>query len=195
MAAPDSPIYSRSETSGALRQGEILTGLLQARLALETVGTQDPTVSYERHLYAIVLSQDCDLDLDWKARDPQTATDPNAVHRQLPSVLFAQMNTADELRGRIRQSDIWKRLHQNKDERYQFLEVVPPTADALGEGLPELGIDFKRYFTVPTDEVYRRLEGEAHRRCRLLSPYLQHLSTRFCFYQFRVALPREHKSM
>ena len=54
---------------------------------------------------------------------------------------------------------------------------------AIGEGMPELGIDFKRYFTIPTDEVYFRIRAEAQRRSRLRSPYLEHLSNRFYSFQ------------
>jgi hypothetical protein len=46
----------------------------------------------------------------------------------------------------------------NKNERYHFLESVPIKSDVLGKGLPELTLDFKRYFTIPTEEVYYRLE-------------------------------------
>jgi hypothetical protein len=103
-------------------------------------------------------------------------------------------NREDKTGKRELSSDQWARVRQNKDERYQFLQKVLPQEDADGEGIPELGIDFKRYFTVPTDEVYYRLESGARRRCQMRSPYLEHLSTRFGYYQFRVALPAEHQS-
>jgi hypothetical protein len=90
--------------------------------------------------------------------------------------------------------DRWSKVKTNKDERYQFLEKVPSESDALGKGLPELGIDFKRYFCLPTDEAYYRLETDAMRRCRLRSPYLEHFSTRFSYFLSRVALPNDHRS-
>jgi len=64
----------------------------------------------------------------------------------------------------------------------------------MKQGLPEFVIDFKHYFTLPTDEVYIRLQLETKRRCFLLSQYLEHLSDRFFFYQNRVVLDKEHKS-
>jgi hypothetical protein len=83
----------------------------------------------------------------------------------------------------------------NKHERYHFLQLVEPSCDAQGTGLVELGIDFKRYFTLPTEEVYKRVEiGSAKRRCVLESPYLEHFSTRFAYYLSRVALPQDHAS-
>ena len=92
-------------------------------------------------------------------------------------------------------SNIWQRIRINKDERYHFLQIIPPEEDAFLQGIPELGIDFKRYFTLRTDDVYVALTSNtAQRRSRLISPYLEHLSTRFAYYQFRVALPSDHES-
>jgi hypothetical protein len=88
-------------------------------------------------------------------------------------------------------STLWKPIKNNKDERYHFLEKVSSEVDVLEKGLPELAIDFKRYFTIPTEEVYVRLEFDAACRCRLVSPYLEHLSGRFYAFQSRVALPRD----
>ena len=193
-------IYVRSQ-EGALRQGEIITGLVQTRLALDTLGSQELAIDQITHPFSIVLSQDCDLLHDWGGRSVllQDAGNEQRIkevqQRLLPAVLFAEMTTAETLRGGVSGSDIWKRIRQNKDERYQFLEGVRGEEEALGKGLPELGIDFKRYFTIPTAEAYRRIQdGVAMRRCRLVSPYLEHLSSRFGFYQSRIALPEDHRS-
>ena len=137
--------------------------------------------------YAIVLSQACDLTQDFSSRQNGKS--------QLPDVLFCQLPTADALKAGCGGSDIWKRVKQNKDERYHFLEKVPIDSDAAGEGLPEMGIDFKRYFTLPTEEVYRWIElGQTKRRAVLCSPYLEHLSSRFAYFMSRVGLPRDHVS-
>lgn len=62
-------------------------------------------------------------------------------------------------------------------------------------GLPELGIDFKKIFTIPTDEIYQRIAlGQVKRRAVLVSPYLEHLSSRFAYFLSRIALPQEHLS-
>lgn len=195
MAVP-TQIYrvtaQRAESS--LLQGEILSNLVQARLDLSTVGTDAPAVEFVTHPFVLVLTQDCDLDQDFKARQGQNKED-----KLIPAVLFCQLPTAEELRGTSTTtgitSEIWKRISQNKDERYHFLQKVEPACDALHEGLPETAIDFKRYFSMPTDEVYRRVEiGEARRRCVLVSPYMQHLCARFANYLSRVALPEDHFS-
>jgi hypothetical protein len=182
-------IYAPSSVNSALRQGEILSNLAQARLAIASlIIGEEELLEIERvwHPLAIVMSQDCDL--DWDCRSQQN-------NKKIPNILFCEVTPAESLRGRSDiNSEIWKRIKQNKDERYQFIQAALPQEDAQGEGLPELAIDFKRYFTIPTEEVYYRIQFGARRRCRLQSPYLEHLCTRFGYYQFRVALPAEHFS-
>ena len=76
------------------------------------------------------------------------------------------------------------------------MQCVPKTLDQRGEGLPELGMEFKRYFSLPTAEVYHRIQiGQAKRRCFLLSPYLEHFCTRFHYFNNRIALPEEYESV
>lgn len=184
-------IYTSSPADGGLRQGEIVTGIVQPVVDSRTIASDEgPLVDTKAHPYALIVSQDCDLDWDFKARKGEASAD-----KIIPNILFCEVTTAAGLRGRSGiNSDIWKRIKDNKDERYHFLQRVEPDEDILGEGLPELGVDFKRFFTVPTEDVYYQLEATLRRRCRLLSPYLEHFSTRFCYYQFRVALPADHFS-
>src|SRR5712692_6239304 len=49
-------------------------------------------------------------------------------------------------------SDIWRRVKTNQNERYHLMQRILGTEDAQGLGLPSLCIDFKRYFTIPTEE-------------------------------------------
>lgn len=142
-----------------------------------------------------MVTQDCDLEQDFKVRFPTQLSSDKLV----PNILLSNVDTAAALRGTPQStginSAIWKRINQNKDERYHFLQAVDKSCDGCGTGLPEMGIDFKRYFTMPTDELYRRIEvGEAQRRCVLVSPYLEHFISRFMYYLSRVALPEDHFS-
>lgn len=152
----------------------------------------DARVKPRTHPFAVILSQDCDLESDFKARNQVGV----AADKLLPSVLFCEVYELNELinMNNIAQSNIYKRIVQNKDERYHFLQRVDPAMDSISEGLPNLGIDFKKYFSVPTEEVYAQINGgRSKRRCYLHSPYLEHLSSRYCYYQFRVALPVDHE--
>jgi hypothetical protein len=185
VTAPDS--------TTPLRQGEILTSVIQLRVRLDTVQTANPVFNPIAQPFAVILTQDCDLEQDHQVRSAGKQSD-----KLLPAVLFCEVVTAQEQYGRIRQINpkFWDRIKINNDIRYHFLQKVEPGCDRLQEGLPELAIDFKRYFTLPTEEVYRRIElGEAQRRCVLVSPYLEHLSGRFASFLSRVALPEEHLSV
>jgi hypothetical protein len=192
--SPPSPIYRMSATGldFCLRQGEILSEVIQFRIDVATLGTAAPSGRLMIHPYAMILSQDCDLEQDFNVRQKQVDSD-----KLLPSVLFCEVAMAEELFSRVKSlgSKLWNRIQINKDERYHFLQKVDVSLDALGHGLPELGIDFKRYFTIPADEAYQRIKlGETQRRCVLHSPYLEHLSSRFAYFLSRVALPQEYIS-
>lgn len=185
-------IYVPAEAYTALRQCEILTGVEELVMA-EPHAVIDQTslrVGLRTHPYALVVSQDCDLEWDHRARST------GDQQRQIPNVLFCEITTAELLLNRADMNGgVFKRIKQNKDERYQFLEAVPPSDDMVTEGLPELALDFKRYFTVPTGVLYSAIQaGRCSRRCRLSSPYLEQVSTRFAYYLLRVALPEDHRS-
>jgi hypothetical protein len=181
------PIYSASPTAERLRQGEIVSNVFQAMEVLDRAGG---SARFERkvHPFAIIASQDCELEQDFNAKQQ------NGLET-LPNVLFCEVIEVTRLKSGPPNlpSDIWRRVKSNQNERYHVLQRILPAEDAQGEGLPELGIDFKRYFTMPTKEVYFRLGTEIRRRCFMNSPYLEHFSDRFCHFLARVALPVEHQ--
>ena len=192
-------IYTPSLLDGPIRQGEIFSNLTQIKLDLDTIDSDKSRANPVTHPFAIVVSQDCDLDWDYDSRKHQA----NA-HRRIPSILFCEVDTANNMAKRIMEiegskntdkSRRWSRIRVNKDERYQFLQKIIPEQDALEIGIEELTIDFKRYFTIPSDEIYVRIkQSETKRRCRLLHPYLEHFASRFYYFQSRIALPEEHFS-
>ena len=178
----ESPIYSIGGLDAELRQSEIISNLRQYVV--------DPTTGsapFIDHSYSIILTQDCDLLWDYKSR----AADEPAV---LNGVLVYEAETVDQFRPKLPGSDIWRRVQRNGDERYHFLEEVPTLADLLGIGIPALAIDFKRFFTIPAAEIERQCSGAdgAKRRCRLETPYREHLQARAAFYFQRVMLPLPH---
>ncbi len=182
------PIYQCSPTLDAcLRQGEIVSGLIRFTLDPTKIGESEPSVERVVYPYAVVMSQACDLEQDFRGRQD--------CKPQLPDVLFCQLPTAEVLKAGCGGSEIWRRVKQNKDERYHFLEKIPLDCDLTGAGIPELGIDFKRYFTLPTAEVYQWIKrGDTQRRSVICSPYLEHLSSRFAYFLSRVGLPHDHVS-
>lgn len=191
-----SPIYRPSigDNLSCLRQGEIVSNVVHWRVVTESIGIgSEPRFEPVLHPYAILMTQDCDLAQDFSTRLKLQESD-----KTLPCLLFCEVLPAEELLPRIATNKReWERLKvaSNKNERFQFLQSIAKELDLRQEGIPELGIDFKRYFAVPTAEVYRRIEkGEVQRRCLLNSPYLEHLSSRFGYFMSRVALESDHES-
>jgi hypothetical protein len=210
---PDPPIYRRSPARGALRQCEILSHVLEIRIDIGAgVQRGTPSLNARVHPYVLVLSQDCDLDWDYRARSPLPGAVTVAEERKIPAILLCEVIAAANLRARPDiNSSLWNTVKQNKNERYQFLEQVPAGQDAVRLGLPELALDFKRYFTIPAEQLYYQLRYQrlhrsfdveveeprivkAYRRCCVTSPYAEHLASRFAYFQSRIALPADHYS-
>jgi len=191
--APDpaaAVIYILPVTNGPFRQGEVLTDVVQRRRSFQSLALAASEIEEILHPYCIIASQDCDLEQDHDARHGGN-TAPDKI---VPNVLLLQAVTKNELiLGLAPGSDIRRNVLGNKHDRYQILERVEAADDALGNGLPSLGVDFKRYFTVPTDELYAQLTSGMQRRTQLSSNYLERFNQRFAGYLSRVALLREHR--
>ena len=188
-------MFAPSPLTGAFRQGEILSQVIQVHVRVESLNPEADEVALEEkiHPQAVILTQDCDLDWDFTAR--RQGEEGNRLQRKLvPNVLLCELIPADTLRGQLRDagvggSDLWRRITHNRDERYHWLPEVSAETDQAGEGLPALVADFKRVFSVPTDELYARLQYGLRRRSAPQTPCLQHFSARFGYYCLRVALP------
>jgi hypothetical protein len=191
---PIPDIYVQSPSSGPLRQGELITGLLQ--LTYSAIGRESIDATILPHDYALVVSQDCDLDWDYSLRYGQG----QGEHKRMQDILFCVVSEAAAVRRSFDPSFMnsrkWDRISGNTDERFHFFQRVEPSQDVQRQGLPELVADFKLYFSLPVDSVYNQINaGIASRWCHLKSPYLEHCSHRFGFYQGRIALPHQHESL
>lgn len=189
----DGSTYALPVFAGPLRQGEILSSVEQFVVHINTQDPEGPVgVRIKRHPFAVVLAQDCDLAQDFKGRSGDSAPEPKLI---IPNILLCEVDLAENLKagGTIAPgSDIWKRIVQNKDERFQYLRGVSTDVDALGIGIQPLLVDFKRTFTVSTELLYEQLQKATKRRTVLTSPYLEHLSARYASFISRVALPYDH---
>lgn len=178
------------DTCARYRQGDILRGVQIVQWA-EVIETE--LVVAEQHLpYAVILSQECDLEHDYNNRSDkiksQTTTD-----KFLPTILVCPAYPAEQLKAGIHLdalglkmqkfgSDQWKRIRQNNDSRYHFLQEDPDNQ------LPDLVIDFKHFFTIPREVVYRE-SMEKKYVCSLDDLFREHLSSRFAHYLSRIGLP------
>lgn len=173
--------YART-LDAEFRQGEIISGLNQ-----HIYDSSVEELETKSHPFVVIASQDCDLLQDHNNRAAGNPTDLN-------SILCYEAHPAPAIRASIKGSDIWKRIVQNKDDRYHALQSVPPECDTTAIGLPDLIIDFKRFFCVASDELTRQIgSGVAARRTRLETPYKEHFQSRAAFYLQRVGLPNNHQ--
>ncbi|MBX3190637.1 MAG: hypothetical protein KF819_26790 [Labilithrix sp.] len=186
-------VYQSSAKAARLYQGEVLSNVIERSAPWIRAEGDEGEFGLDEvvHPYAVIISQDCDLEQDARARS--TPMDPakreNATLRYVLIVVASEFEKATGFGG----SDIKRRAKQNKDERFQFLAPVPAEDDALTVGVVPLVLDFKRFFSYRTDELLKAIErAETKRRTRLLSPYVEHLSDRFAFFFQRIGLPRDH---
>lgn len=189
------PVYRPSTADGRVYQGEILQNVIQIKPSIESIQNNEEGVLEVfpmPHELVIVMSQDCDLEQDYKRRQAgEVGT--------LSNVLLCDAYPAEILRANVHAQDQlgskdWKkRIAQNQNERFHYLQKVEPGLDLQGQGLTAIALDFKIYFTIPTDELYARLPLGIRRKCILTSPYVEHLAHRFFKFQSRVALPRDHE--
>lgn len=197
----DFTMFRSAIADNAFRHSEILSNVSERRINLAKLQTTDElAVDIRAHPYSIILTPDCDLDWDFKTRytpegNPQNHEVFNA--KEVPTILLCEVVEAQTLKDRQgMNSKSWKIIRQNNNQRYHFISQVPPEFDLEEKGIPELGIDFKRYFTIPTAELYWQVKsGDCKRHTWLGSTYLEHLSHRFGDYMSRVALPHDYESL
>jgi hypothetical protein len=188
-------IYRASDKNVSLRQGEILTGVIQYRPIADKLSQHAQEIPFETilHPYAIVITQDCDLDWDYKARNSQESQ----LSKLLNSVILCEITEAKEIRETAdnMNSKEWKLVESHRHERFYFFEIIPPESEVEKQGLPELTADFKKVFALDAATLYRQIElGMVRRRTILVSPYLEHFSKRYYSFHGRVALPFQYES-
>lgn len=182
---------SRSER---LQQGDIFRDVTVVEGVEEE---KDAVVAKYRSLtYVVVLSQDCDLEQDFRNREN---LDSKTNDKYLQWVLLCPAYIADIFRdgshlnklGLTMQSwpgrDDWKRITQNQIYRYHFLEAFPDLQ------IPELVLDFKHCVTAPRSVLYRE-ECKAGYLGTVSELYRESLSGRFAHYLCRIALPEQTDS-
>jgi len=189
----DAPTYIRSVAGEtALRQGEVISALNLFQVTSDNLaeGNSHKIIPISTP-YAIAMTPDCDLDWDYKAQFGTEEEKKRHEAKLVFHILFCEARDAQQAKSQLKQGQ-WNQISKNNHERYQYLEKAPPEIDANGSGVPALIIDFKRYFTIQNADVYAQLSQTAKRHCFLGSPYLQHLVTRFYYFQYRVCLQRDH---
>lgn len=143
--------------------------------------------------YVIVLTQDCDLEQDYKFRWSRQRT--HTQDKWLLSVLVAPLYNVDHVKKGehlteldMKMAPIGSRtelnhLHQNRLPRYHYLEF--PKATQLVSSV----IDFKHYFSV--NVKYLRQIRNTNFVCRVSELYREDISHRFAAFLSRIGLPSD----
>lgn len=169
-----------------LRQSEIISNVTY----YQNIGTDDVgriDTSFAKVSFVIVLTPGCDLLQDLKDRKKKARS-------KIHSILLFKVSNASELKKeRSISSSEWKFITQNRIEKYHYIDAIPSEYDRYRIGLTELVVDFKTYFTLPAEELYRQCnqigEAGAQRRCRLGDLWREDLQRRAMTYMLRVGLP------
>lgn len=164
--------------------------------------------------YIIILSQDCDLNEDYNSYNEylvmndeldlleiefdestkKVSKEVKSMYDKLiPSVLVCPAFPAEQLRNGIHlknfnnfamqylNSNMWSRVTSNQDVRYHYLD------GCIDFQIPELVVDFKRYYTVPTSYLYSIFKKSYVGSLNEL--YRERFSQRFVNYLSRIGLP------
>lgn len=144
--------------------------------------------------YLIVLTQDCDLELDHKnhveSKDNQD--------KYLISILvcpgyiaeyFREGNHLKEYHFKMEKinSERWRKIKNNQNPRYHFLKRKRRFQ------IPDLVIDFKHYYTIPRDVLYKNFRD--HYIGSINELFREALSQRFAYYLSRIGLPLINKKI
>lgn len=168
-----------------LSQGDILRNVPYVESIHENDGHLE--VSVITFPYAIVVSQECDLQWDY-AKRPEKFDLISALliplynyEHVLSGVYLERLGTTMGQISRKEKSTDNKNLRRNETPRYHYIDF-PDEIDIV----PSVA-DFKQYFTVCIDTL---LESKKNSYvCTLDTPFKEHLVQRFTNYLSRIGLP------
>ncbi len=145
--------------------------------------------------YAVVLTQDCDLEQDHRERIKKPV--PIKKDKYIDTILICpaygfddfvdgthiagrQMETFEsgKLRDRIKANDVYKRYHYLSED--------------LDNGVVELVIDFKHFITAPRSLLYKKRKENYVTTINEI--YREELSHRFANFLSRIGLPDNSSS-
>ena len=182
---------AKTTPSQRISQGDIYKNVDWVKRIIETDGIVE--ILKIRFPRVVVLTQDCDLNYDFKFRWQEP--EPDKHDKLLISVLVAPIYVAQhvyqgehlselkltmsriEEQGRTRKTI----LENNKDPRYHYLEF------SKNIQIPESVIDFKHYFSV--DVEYLKAIKQTNYICTVSELFREDILQRFASFLSRIGLP------
>ena len=173
-------------------QGDIISEVDYIERVSEKSGVIE--VHKIRFPLVVVLTQDCDLEQDYRVRFPSVEKPSATQDKYLMSVLVAPLYNVEhvyegehlsELQQHMakinRRATEGRNLTQNERPRYHYIEF-PSTVPVV----PSV-VDFKHYFSVNGEDL--RAVKKRKFVCRVSELYREDLCLRFANYLARIGLP------
>lgn len=189
-------LYVR-HTSERFCQGDILRDVTVVTWAAEKETADGKILAIDERLlpYAILLTQDCDLEQDYVNRTDKDSTNND---KYLQSLLLCPAYQAEQLRRGEHLKDLgltmlpintdrWRLVQSNSVYRYHYLP------EYLDFQIPSLVIDFKHYLTIPHHILYG-LDRTKSYLGTASELFRENLSARFSQYLSRIGLPEFTKA-
>lgn len=133
--------------------------------------------------FSIIMNQDCDMDEDHKARKTKK------YDKYLPYILLCPAYKSSELcsgthiNGWTMNNMLSKSELENNDKLKRYHLLKADTENSI----PELVVDFKHFFTLPTDFLYKNYKKNYIATINEL--FRESLSQRFSYFLSRIGLP------
>ncbi len=180
-------MYHKKSERNQITQGDIFQNFNYVQWA-EKIGDELEIDEIEIPFF-VVLTQCCDLEWDFVDRKKSKTEKRDKYIQSLlvcPAYIAELVKSGKHLEnlGLIMENynhDRWKIIENNNNVRYHFLKGNST------RGIPDLVLDFKQYYTIPTSKIYE-LDKE-HYVASLKPLFRENLSQRFAFYLSRIGLP------
>ncbi len=178
--------YSKVETK--LNQGDIFRDVSFILAGNYNTDTNKFDIINVDLKYAIVINQECDLDLDHKSRNDINVKNQDKI---LPNILllpgylsesFKQGNHLGvNIQGNVWSSDLFKQIKENNNPRFHYINKLSDFQ------VPELVVDFKHIYTIKQDIIYKSFTKWYVATFNEL--FREDISQRYCAYLSRIGLP------
>ena len=179
-------MYEKDSKKHNISQGDIFQDFNYVRWAELIEG--DIEIDEIEIPFFVVLTQSCDLEWDFEDRNKSENEKRDKYIQSIlvcPAYIADLVRSGDHLEGvglimEKQTSAPWS-IIKNNNKRYHFLEKNEEL------GIPDLVIDFKQYYTIPTYILYKFYKN--HFVGSLKPLFKENLSHRFAFYLSRIGLP------